>query len=164
MSDFIKKAYEANRVKNVEEAFKEYPPEEEWHHGDIEYFINDPNYFYGDTCKIGDIVFVREYNYPNGTKGHNHLFVIVDDNYQAVPIEYFGMIISSKIDKLKYDTNVLLLKDSLNNLNKDSIIKVDAIYKILKKQIVFKLGCIDLDKVDEYKEPFNKLMEKQRRG
>ena len=108
MSDFIKRAYKANRIKNVSEAFKEFPPEKEWHHGEIEYFINDPEFYYGDKCQIGDIVFVREYTYQDGTKGHNHMFVIVESDYLAVPIEYFGMILSSKLDKLKYHTNILL--------------------------------------------------------
>ena len=28
---------------------------------------------------IGDIVFVSEYDYDNGEKGSNHLFVIIDE-------------------------------------------------------------------------------------
>ena len=39
MSEFIKMAYEANRVKDVHDAVKEFPPEEEWHHGKIENII-----------------------------------------------------------------------------------------------------------------------------
>lgn len=162
MSDFIKKAYEANRVKDVHEAFMEYSPEEEWHHGDIQYLINEPSFYYNDKCEIGDIVFVREYNYPDGTKGYNHMFVIIDSDYQAVPIEYFGMIISSKLNKIKYETNVLLRKDEYNKLNKDSIVKVDAIYKILEKQIVFKVGKIDHDKINQYKDSFSKLIAKEK--
>ena len=108
MSDFIKEAYEANRVKNVDEAFKEFPPEEEWHKGKIEYVIEEANVIYGDTCEIGDIVFVRKYYYDNGEEGSNHFFVIIDQDNIAVPIEYFGMIISSNLSKLKYDSNVLL--------------------------------------------------------
>ena len=150
MSEFIKKAYEANKVKNIEDAFMEYPTEEEWHKGKIEYFINDKNFYYGDKCEIGDIVFVREYNYSNGSKGYNHLFVIVDSNYQAVPIEYFGMIISSKIDKLKYNTNMFLEKNS-----KNSIVKTDVIYKLLREQIVFKIGSVDIEEIEKYKKCFN---------
>lgn len=36
MSEFIKMAYEANRVKDVHDAVTEFPPEEEWHQGKIE--------------------------------------------------------------------------------------------------------------------------------
>ena len=40
LSDFIKEAYRQNRVKDVSEAFKEYPPEEEWHKGKIENILS----------------------------------------------------------------------------------------------------------------------------
>ena len=133
-SDIIKK-----NAKNVSEAFTNFPPEEEWHHGDIEYFINEPAFYYNGTCKIGDIVFVREYSYNDGTKGYRHMFVIVDSDYKAVPIEYFGMLISSHLEKMKFDTNLLLLKDKKNNLLKDSIVKIDEIYRLTKEQIVFKV-------------------------
>lgn len=33
LSDFMKLAYKLGRVKDVEEAFEEFPPEEEWHEG-----------------------------------------------------------------------------------------------------------------------------------
>ena len=36
ISDFLKFAYEKGRIKDITEAFKEYPPEEEWHKGKIE--------------------------------------------------------------------------------------------------------------------------------
>ena len=35
-SSFLEKAYKQGRVKNLEEAFINYPPEEEWHEGKIE--------------------------------------------------------------------------------------------------------------------------------
>ena len=44
--------------------------------------------------EIGDIVFVSKYEYDGGKEGQNHLFVIIDDDNQLVPIEYFGMIVS----------------------------------------------------------------------
>ena len=156
MSEFIKKAYEANRVKEVHDAVIEFPPEEEWHHGEIDYIISDQEFYYGDKCQIGDIVFAREYTYSDGTKGHNHMFVIVESDYQAVPIEYFGMILSSRVNKLKYSTNILLKKDKDNGLKKDSVIKTDYVYKLLEKQIVFKVGKVDINKVNEYKNYFNK--------
>jgi len=36
LSDFLKIAYKYNRVKDLKEAFEEYPVEEEWHKGKIE--------------------------------------------------------------------------------------------------------------------------------
>lgn len=64
------------------------------------------------------------------------------------------MLISSKLEKLKYDTNVLLEKDTNNNLKVDSLVKIDKIYRILNNQILFKIGKVDMDKVEEYKKSF----------
>lgn len=60
MSDFLKKAYELGRVKDLSEAFKKYPPEEEWHHGDINWFLNDENLNYLYKLLEKDIVFKYE--------------------------------------------------------------------------------------------------------
>ena len=154
---FIKEQNEKGNIKNASEAFKEYPPEEEWHHGSIEYFINEPNFHYNGVCNIGDIVFVREYKYKDGTIGNNHLFVIVENDYQAVPIEYFGMLISSQLEKLKFNTNVFLPKDDNNNLKKDSIVKTDEIYKIQRKDIVFVLGKVEIKKVRKYRKMYYEI-------
>ena len=151
MSDFIKMAYKNGDIKDVSLAFEEFPPEEEWHKGSIDYFINESSLAYGDICEIGDIVFVKKYRYSDGQTGQNHLFVIIDQNNIAVPIENFGMIISSNLDKLKYRSNILLEKNNINNLNKNSLVKTDEIYKIANEQIAFKIGKVELDKVNEYK-------------
>ncbi len=36
LSDFLKTAYKYGKVKDVKEAFEEYPVEEEWHKGNAE--------------------------------------------------------------------------------------------------------------------------------
>lgn len=36
LSEFIKFAYKCNKVKELDEAFDEYPVEEEWHKGKVE--------------------------------------------------------------------------------------------------------------------------------
>lgn len=36
LSDFMKFAYKCNKVRDVKEAFEEYPVENEWHKGKIE--------------------------------------------------------------------------------------------------------------------------------
>ncbi len=153
MSDFLKFAIENDRIRDVEEAFEEFPPEEEWHKGKIENVLMEENEEY-NAYKIGDIVFVKRYLYSNGDCGENHFFVIVEQNNIAVPIENFGMLISSRIEKLKFKSNVKLKKDDINNLRKDSIVKIDKIYKIDNEQIVYKLGEVTLDKIDEYKRAF----------
>lgn len=46
MSDFIKLAYKHNKVKDVSEAFKDYPVTEEWHKGKLENIIKDNEELY----------------------------------------------------------------------------------------------------------------------
>lgn len=154
LSEFLKIAYKHNRVKKLEEAFEKYPVEDEWHKGKIENVLKEESEEYKSDYEIGDIVFVKKYNYSNGNQGANHLFVIIDKNNTAVPIENFGMLISSNLDKLKYSSNKLLEKNSINNLHKNSIVKTDVIYRILNEQIVFKIGKVDKEKIEEYKKSF----------
>lgn len=160
--EFIKLAYATGRVKDVSEAFDEYPPEEEWHKGRIENVFCEENIEYG-PYGIGDIVFVKKYKYYNGNPGYDHFFVIISQNNLAVPIESFGLLISSRLEKLQYKSNILLKKDDENGLNKDSIVKTDNIYKIDMNEIVFKIGKVDLDKVEEYKKLYLKFNNKKRK-
>lgn len=153
LSDFLKIAYKYGRVKDLEEAFEEFPVEEEWHKGKVENVLNEESEKF-DYYNIGDIVFVSVYLYPDGKMGSNHLFVIIDRNNIAIPIEYIGMILSSQINKIKFKSNKLIKKDDKNNLNKDSIIKTDTVYKLNDKQILFKVGEIEKDKIEEYKKSF----------
>jgi len=153
--DFLKFAYAKNKVRDLKEAFIEYPVDEEEHKGIIDnvYKVSEEEEEYY-KYEVGDIVFVKEYNYSNQTKGKNHLFVIVQEDNYAVPIEYFGMLISSKIEKIRFKENKLLKSDTINHLNTDSIVKTDVIYKILEKNILFKVGRVDNDRIKEYKESF----------
>jgi len=153
LSDFLKTAYEYGRVKDLKDAFEEYPVDEEWHKGKLENVLNESSESY-NLYAIGDIVFVKEYTYLDGKIGNNHFFVIIDKDNTAVPIENFGMLISSNLDKLKFKTNKLLQKDEINNLHKDSIVKTDVIYKILNEQIIFKIGKVDNEKIEEFKKSF----------
>ena len=153
-SDFIKKAYEAGKVKDLSEAFKEYPPEEEWHHGDAISLIGERKVEYLAKYNIGDIIYVKEFLYSNGSIGYNHLFVIIDDDNISIPLDYFGFLISSKLNKLKYGSNVLLEKNFFNNLSKDSIVKKDCIYRISSDNILFKIGSVDENNVLRYKKIF----------
>lgn len=153
LSDFLKTAYEHGKVKELEEAFKEYPVEEEWHKGKLENVLKENGESY-NLYEIGDIVFVKEYSYPNGEIGNNHFFVIIDQDNTAVPIENFGMLVSSNLDKLKFKSNKILKKDEMNNLHKDSLVKTDIIYKISDEQIIFKIGIVSYEKIEEYKKSF----------
>ncbi len=153
LSDFLKTAYEHGKVRDLKDAFKEYPVDEEWHKGKIENILKENNESY-NFYEIGDIVFVREYSYPDGKICNNHFFVIIDQDNTAVPIENFGMLLSSNLDKLKFKANKLLEKDETNNLHKDSLVKTDVIYKIPNEQIIFKIGIVSYEKIEEYKKSF----------
>lgn len=109
--------------------------------------------------EIGDIVFVSKYSYDGGEEGKNHLFVIISDDNKLVPIEYFGMLISSHTDKLKYKTNAKLDKTLENGLHKDSIVKCDQIYEIPVKNIQFKIGQVDIDDYIRFMEIYNEFLD-----
>lgn len=99
---------------------------------------------------MGDIVFVSKYDYENKTNGLNHLFVIIDvDKNAFVPVEYFGLIVSSHREKSKkfsrFKYNEPLDKSITNGLNDNSIVKCDQIYSIPLKNIQFKIGRVDID-------------------
>lgn len=153
--DFLEYALKSGRVKPLEEAFKEFPVEEEDHKGNAYYYVKEESEEY-NKYSIGDIVFVRKYKYQNGKEGKDHLFVIIEENNLLIPIEYLSMLISSNLKKLKYSANVLLKKDKINNLNKDSIVKTDAMYRIREKDILFKVGKVELEQIMEYRNRFKK--------
>ncbi len=73
LSDFLKMAYKHNKVKDLKQAFEEFPVEEEWHKGKIENVIRENEEIY-HIYEIGDIVFVKEYKYSDGKIGNNHFF------------------------------------------------------------------------------------------
>ena len=64
-------------------------------------------------------------------------------------------------NKLKYKSNRLIEKSEKNRLNKDSIVKTDVIYKISNDQILFRIGKVDLEKVEQYKESFYNELKKE---
>ncbi|HIS90734.1 MAG TPA: type II toxin-antitoxin system PemK/MazF family toxin [Candidatus Faecisoma merdavium] len=119
-------------------------------------YLNEENSSYNFKYNVGDIVFVKKYNYSNGTKGSNHLFLIIEDNY-IVSMDYFCLLISSQLDKLKYETNLFLAKDCKNNLKKDSILKLDNIYRIENNDILFKVGEVTQEKLNVYRDIFIKM-------
>lgn len=119
-------------------------------------YLNEENSSYNFKYNVGDIVFVKKYNYSNGIKGSNHLFLIIEDNY-IVSMDYFCLLISSQLDKLKYETNLFLAKDCKNNLKKDSILKLDNIYRIENNDILFKVGEVTQEKLNVYRDIFIKM-------
>ena len=110
------------------------------------------------TCRsynVGDIVFVPKFKYEDGSNGMNHLFVIIEKNNYAIPLDYFCLLISSNIKKLRYSENIGIMKDNQNNLQKDSIIKTDYVYIIEEDMISFKIGSVPEENIIFYKEYCN---------
>ena len=77
----------------------------------------------------------------------NHLFIIIENESS----EYFAMLISSNLNKLKYNTNELIRRNEENNLDKDSVVKIDVLYRIKQKNILFKVGSVDERSIEKYK-------------
>ena len=154
MSEFLKNLYASGAISDLHEAFEEFPVEEEWHKGNSDNFVCEENEEVYTSYEEGDIVFVKEYEYSDGKKGYEHLFVIIEINVMAVPFEIFTMLISSNLEKLKFAANKLLKKDNLNNLHKDSLVKTDKVYQILMSQIEKKVGSVTKEALEEYKKSF----------
>ena len=151
--NFVEYLYKTENVKDASEAFREFPPENEWHKGKIENILSEQKEIY-TIYSVGDIVYVKDYQYEDGSIGTNHLFVIIDKDNIAIPMENFGMLISSQIQKVKYKNNVMLKKNKQNGLMKDSIVKTDCIYKIKNEQILFKIGSVEKENIENYKEMY----------
>lgn len=151
--DFLNWAKENDLIRPVEDAFKEYPPEEEWHKGKMPFKVKEAEPIgYGISVNVGDIVFVEDFSYENGQAGMNHFFVIIEEDNTAVPLEYFGLLISSKVNKLNYKENILLKKNKENKLRKDSIVKTDYLYKFTPNMISFKLSSVSQEQLELFRE------------
>lgn len=157
-NDFLEYALKSGRIRPLEDAFKEFPVEEEDHKGNAYYYVKEDGEPY-NKYSVGDIVFVRKYKYKDGKDGKDHLFVIIEENNLLIPIEYLSMLISSNLEKLKYDSNKLLEKNTTNKLKKDSIVKTDVIYSIHENEILFKVGEVNIEQIMEYRENFKKYKE-----
>lgn len=143
--EFLNWAKENNLIKSVDEAFKEYPPEEEWHKGKLTYLIAEDEK--SDDINVGDIVYVENFKYLNNKERENHLFVIIEKDYTMVSLEYFGLLIYS----------YLLKEDKENKL----IAKTDYLYKITKDMISYKLSSVSKEKVEFFKECMRKNLKEQ---
>lgn len=98
--------------------------------------------------KMGDIVFASEaIKKEDNDKIKSHLFVIIDDDGNVVPADYFGFVVSSNLSKSKENSifkyNEEINKNSTNNLKQDSIVKCDQLMSIPVANINVKIGTVD---------------------
>ena len=141
--NFINIAKQKNKIKSLSDIKDDY-------YDYNFYYIYESTVNYNNYI-IGDIVFVQRYKYKNGSNGKNHMFLIVDMHRHNQKVMYYGMLISSKLQKASFKYNKFIPKDNNNKLKQDSIIKTDVIYKIFTKNILLKIGNIDKTKVEIYK-------------
>ena len=96
--------------------------------------------------EIGDIVWVAEIENIEQNIVDHHYFVVIDDDGNIVPADYFGFLISSNTNKSKenskYKYNEPIKKDNDNKLAVDSIVKCDQLFQIPNKVISYKLGTV----------------------
>lgn len=110
--------------------------------------------------KIGDIVFAAD-GIENEQKEEikNHLYVIIDDDGNVVPADYFGFVVSSKTSKSKENSNFKfnesLIKNNTNNLKVNSIVKCDQLFSIPASHINKKIGTVEEDDMIRFLGAFN---------
>lgn len=154
LSDFLKNAINSGKITQYEDFCKtkeaeDYALSEE----EIKYYTSlssNKNKKY----KVGDIVYVETYKYKTGKIGNKHSFVIIEDG-QAVNIDYFGFLISSKLDKATFPYNKRINKNDINNLYKDSIVKCDDLIVISENNIKFKIGEVTQTELKNFREIYN---------
>lgn len=98
--------------------------------------------------KMGDIIFASEaIKRDENDSIRSHLFVLIDDDGNVVPADYFGFVVSSNLDKSKrnsiYKYNEEIKRNGNNNLNVDSIVKCDQLMQIPSGNINKKIGEVD---------------------
>jgi len=118
-------------------------------------------------CEIGDIVLVNSYNYPDGTSGSFHNFVIAaidEDEFTLVHLDYFGFLVSSQVAKNSdinkmYPYNEPINPDDINRLPKRSHVKCDKLISVKPDNIVMKLGTVTIEQYDRFMKLYEKSLE-----
>jgi len=121
-------------------------------------------------CEIGDIVLVNSYEYPDGSSGYYHNFVIAaigEDELTLVHLEYFGFIVSSQIAKNNnannnFPYNEPIDPDETNRLPKSSHVKCDELISVKPDNIIMKLGTVTIEQYDRFIELYEKSLDVKR--
>lgn len=154
LNEFLKYAMKSGRIMTYDEfckteEAKEYALSEE----EVDYYTRlskkEKKY------KIGDIVYVDNYKYKTGENGNKHSFVIIEEG-KVVDIDYFGFLISSKLEKSTFPYNKIISKNNKNNLYIDSIVKCDDLIAISENNIKFKIGEVTETELEDFKKIYNK--------
>lgn len=101
--------------------------------------------------EVGDIVLVSDIKEPKKkiNEVRYHPFIIIDEDYSCVSVDFYGFLISSKTQKnndiSKYKYNEPIQKNKENNLSKNGHVKCDVLYKFDKNYIVMKIGTVSIE-------------------
>ena len=113
--------------------------------------------------EIGDIVWVAKFEDSNKKVIDHHFFVVIDDDGQLIPADYFGLVVSSNTSKSKENSifkyNEPIKRSKKNNLDYDSIVKCDQLYTIPRKTISYKLGSVDVEDMIRFLEAYKHFLE-----
>ena len=113
---------------------------------------------------IGDIVFASE-AMENERKEEvkNHLYVIISDDGKVVPADYFGFIVSSQMNKSNasssFKYNEPIVKNNINHLKCDSIVKCDQVWSIPTSQINRKIGTVEEEHMERFLDAYSAYLE-----
>ena len=118
-------------------------------------------------CEIGDIVLVNSYEYPDGSSGSYHNFVIAsidEDELTLVHLEYFGFIVSSQTAKNNdvnnnFPYNEPISPNDINRLPKSSHVKCDELISVKPDNIIMKLGTVTIEQYDRFMELYEKSLQ-----
>ncbi len=110
--------------------------------------------------QMGDIVFASDaIKKEENQSVKNHLFVIIDDDGNVVPAEYFGLVVSSRTDKSKdnsdFKYNEPINKSNVNNLRTNSIVKCDQLFSIPQENINTKIGAVTYQEMARFLNAFS---------
>nr|DAF14820.1 MAG TPA: PemK-like protein [Caudoviricetes sp.] len=109
--------------------------------------------------EIGDIVWVAEFKERESRSVNNHLFVVINDDGEIVPAEYFGFVVSSNIGKSKENSefkyNEPVEKSDNNKLRTKSIVKCDQLFTIPSECINHKIGTMDVEDIMRFLQAYN---------
>lgn len=113
--------------------------------------------------QMGDIVWASEgKNKENNKNVKNHFFVIIDDDGNVVPIEYFGLVISSRTDKSKENSPFKYNEPLYANecgLKNDGIVKCDQLMDIPADNISRKVGAMDIEVLNRFLDAFENYLD-----
>lgn len=112
----------------------------------------------------GDIIWASEAKNLNEENNDvkNHYYVLINDDGTVVPLDYYGFVLSSRVEKSKenspYKYNEPISKDNENNLTTNSIVKCDKLFKIPVDNIGGKLGVINEDDFNRFLDAFENYL------